>query len=44
LGGFGAGFPTTLGVGVGFFCPTPDAQLDNILHRTPKLGTPVEIL
>jgi len=26
------------GVRVGFFCPTPDVQLDNILHHTPKLG------
>jgi len=24
LGGVGVGFLTTLGVGVGFFCPTPD--------------------
>ena len=29
LGGVGVGFLTTLGVGVGFFCPTPDVQLDN---------------
>jgi len=37
------GFLTTLGVGVGFFCPTPDAQLDHFLHHTPKLGIPVEL-
>ena len=40
----GVGFLTTLGVGVGFFCPTPDVQLDNFLHYTPKLGVPVEMV
>ena len=30
--------------GVGFFCPTPDANLDNFLHHTPKLGIPVEMV
>jgi len=42
----GVGFLTTLGVGVGFICPTPipDAQLDNFLHHTPKLGIPVEMV
>ena len=44
LGGVGAGFLTMLGVGVGFFCPTPGAQLDYFLHHTPKLGFPVEIV
>jgi len=44
LGGFGVGFLTTLGVGVGFFCPTPDVQLDNFLHHTPKLGIPLEMV
>jgi len=37
LGGVGVGFLTTLGVGVGFFCPTPDVQLGHFLHYTPKL-------
>jgi len=32
------------GVGVGFFCPTPDVQLDHFLHHTPKLGIPVEMV
>ena len=32
------------GVGVGFFCPTPEVQLDHILHRTLKIGNPVEIV
>jgi len=42
----GVGFLTTLGVGVGFFCPTPtpDVHLDHFLHHTPKLGIPVEIV
>ena len=42
----GDGFPTTLGVGVGFFCltPTPDVQLDHFLHHTPKLGIPVKMV
>ena len=44
LGGVGVGFLKTLGVGVGFFCPTPDVQLDNLLHHTPKLGIPVEMV
>jgi len=43
LGGVGVGFLTTLGIGVAFFCPTPDVQLDQFLHHTPKLGIPVEI-
>ena len=34
----GVGFLTTLGVGVGFFCPTLIAQLDPFSHQTPKLG------
>jgi len=36
----GVGFIRTLGVGVGFFnlIPTPEAQLNYFLHRTPKLG------
>jgi len=25
------------GCGVGFFYPTPEAQLNHFLHRTPKL-------
>jgi len=29
------------GVGVGFFSPTPEVQLDNFLHHTSKLGIPV---
>ena len=32
------GFLATLGVGVGFFCPTPNAQVDHFLHHTPKMG------
>ena len=31
------------GVGVGFFCPTPDVQLDHFLHHTAKLKIPVEM-
>jgi len=29
-----------------FFCPTltPEVQLDNFLHHTPKLGIPVEMV
>ena len=44
FGGFG--FITTLGVGVGFFCPTPtpDVQLDRFLHYTLKLGISVEMV
>ena len=34
----GVGFLTTLGAGVGFFCPTSDVHLDHFLHHTPKLG------
>jgi len=46
LSGCGVGFLTTLGVGVGLFClsPTPGAQLDHFLHRTLKLGIPVEMV
>jgi len=46
LGGVGVGFLTTLGAAVGFFCPTPtpDVQLDQFLHHTPKLGIPVEMV
>jgi len=40
----GVGFLTTLGVAVGFFCPTPDVQLNHFLHHTPKLGIPVEMV
>ena len=40
----GVGFLTTLEVGVGIFCPTPDVQLDHFLHHTPKLGIPVEMV
>jgi len=40
----GVGFLTTLGAGVGFFCPTPDVQLDHFLNHTLKLGIPVEIV
>jgi len=42
--GGGVGFLTTLGVTVGFFCLTPDAQLDHFLHHSPKLGIPVEMV
>ena len=44
MGGVGVRFLTTLGVGVGFFCPTRDVQLDQFLHHTPKLGIPVEMV
>ena len=48
MGGVGVGFLTTLGVsvGVGFFCPTQtlEVQLDYLLHHTPKLGIPVEMV
>jgi len=42
----GVGFLTTLGVGVGLFCPTPtpDVQLDHFLPYTPKLGISVEMV
>ena len=40
----GIGFLSTLGVGVGFFCPTPQVQLDHFSHHTLKLGIPVEIV
>jgi len=42
----GVGFLTTLGVGVGFFCPTPtsDVQLDLFLHHTHEMGILVEIV
>jgi len=38
------GFLTTLGVGVGFFCPNPDVQFDRFLNHTLKLGIPVEMI
>jgi len=46
LGGVGVGLLTTLGVGVGFFCPTPtpDVQLDHLLHHIPKFGIPIEMV
>ena len=37
----GVGFPRTLGFG--YFCPTPEIQLNNFLHRTLKLGIPDEM-
>jgi len=42
----GVGFLTTPGVEVvvGFFCPTPDIELDHFLHHTPKFGIPVEMV
>jgi len=44
----GVGFLTTLGVGVGvgFFCPTPiaDIQLDDCFNHTLKLGIPAEMV
>jgi len=43
LGGVRVGLLTTLGVIVGFFCQSQDVQLNHFLHRTPKLGIPVEI-
>ena len=30
--------------GVGFFCPTPDVQLDHFLHNTSKLGISLEMV
>jgi len=48
LGGVRVGFLTTLGVGVGvgFFCPTPtaDIQLDYCFNHTLKLGIPAEMV
>ena len=44
LGGVQVGFLTTLGIRIGFFCPTPSAQLDNFLRHTPKLGILVEMV
>ena len=37
---------TTPGVGVGLFWPTstPEVQLNHFLHRSPKVGTPVEMV
>ena len=32
------------GVGVGFFCPTPDVQLDYFSHYTHKLGISLEMV
>ena len=32
LGGVGAGFLTTLGVGARFFCPTPKVQVDHFFR------------
>jgi len=40
----GVGFLTTLGAGVGCFCPTPVIQLNHFLHRTPTLGIRVEMV
>jgi len=36
----------TLGIGVGFFCPTstPEIQLNHFLLHTPKLGITVEMV
>jgi len=34
----------TLAVGVGFFCPTQDVQLDHFLHHTAKLRILVEMV
>jgi len=44
LGGVGVGFLTTPGIGIGYFCPTPNLQLDHFLHHTLKLGIPVEMV
>ena len=33
----GVGFLTTLRIGVGFFCPTPDVQLDHFYITLPNL-------
>jgi len=33
----GVGFLRTLGVGVEFFYPTVEVQLNHFLHHTPKL-------
>jgi len=45
-GEVGVGFLTTLGVGIGIFCPSPnpDVQLENFLHQTPELRIPVEMV
>jgi len=37
----GVGFLRTLGVG---FFLTPEFQLDHLLHHTPNLGIPVEMV
>jgi len=44
LGGVGVRFLTTLGVRVGFFCLTPDVQLDHFFNHTLKLVIPVEMV
>ena len=38
--------PKTVGAGVVFIrpTPTPDVKIDHLLHRTPKLGIPVEMV
>jgi len=38
------GFLTTVGSGQKNLTLTPDVQLDNFLHYTPKLGIPVEMV
>jgi len=46
LGGVRGAFLTTLGVGVGYLCPTPtpNVHLDHFLHHTLKLGIHVEMV
>jgi len=38
LGAVGVGFLRTLEVGFFHPTPTPEVQLNHLLHRTPKLG------
>jgi len=43
--GVGVRFLTTLGIGIGFFCPTLEVQLGHFfLYHTPMLGIPVEMV
>jgi len=44
MGGVGVGFSRTLGVRIGFVCPTPTVQMNHFLHHTPNLGIPVEMV
>jgi len=46
LGGVGVGCLARLGIGVGFFCPTPTpvVRLDHSLHHTLKMRITFEMV